>query len=526
MKVAKLTDYLDIATLQQLQDSFSAVAQGTIRVVGKDGAPLTKTKDAYVPEDAEAGYQRCEVPVVIGGEVLGSLELHVSDEEGKAGDPRRGSDFLSLMGSVISRLWDREKELHARVDELGVLYRLSAEFSSQRDLQSVLDLVAKTVVEVLKARGCSIRLLSEDGTELVVKAVANLSREYLNKGPILLSESKIDREVISTEQMVYIPDERTDPRVLYPTEARREGIVSALCAPLIYKGRPEGVIRVYMSELHEFDWFEGSLLHAVAVEAATGIVNARLFAEAERSANMKRALQMAAEVQRRMIPAHPPEIPGLQVGAMYVPTFELGGDFYDFIDLPPDNVGIAVCDVAGKGVRASLLMASIRAALRAHAVNIYGMSEVLRRVNRDLCAATLSSDFATLFYSVLDADTHRFTYSNAGHPPPILFRGDEVRRLTAGGGLIGVDPDMSWSYDSFTLEKSDVIFMYTDGLTEAMNFDAEMFGQQRVVQSASFAIREDFSAEAIAKHVLWEMRKFAGLQTRLDDVTLVTIKMR
>jgi len=174
-------------------------------------------------------------------------------------------------------------------------------------------------------------------------------------------------------------------------------------------------------------------------------------------------------------------------------------------------------------VRASLLMASVRASLRAHAANVYEMSEVLRKVNRDLCADTLGTDFATMFYGVLDLDTRRFTYSNAGHVPPILFRGGHVRRLDAGGAVLGIDPAVPYQHESFVLSPGDVVLAYTDGLSEAMNFRDELFGRDRIERAASAAIGMEYSADGIVKHVLWEMRRFAGLQTRFDDLTLIAL---
>jgi sigma-B regulation protein RsbU (phosphoserine phosphatase) len=225
-----------------------------------------------------------------------------------------------------------------------------------------------------------------------------------------------------------------------------------------------------------------------------------------------------------MIPLKPPEIPGFQLGAIYVPTFELGGDFYDFLPLPPDNMGIAVCDVVGKGVRASLLMASTRASLRAHAANIYSMSEVVSRVNRDLCDDALVSDFATLFYGVLNYKTRRFTYCDAGHPPAILLRDGHASYLSTGGSVIGIDTTLEWKHDVVDLKSGDVLIAYTDGLSEALNFDNEAFGRERIERAALAGIAAGQPAEGVVRHVLWEMRRFAGLQTRFDDLTIIAIK--
>jgi len=505
--VAKLTDYLDERTVEQLRESFSRAAGVEVRICDGEEDP------------AEADV--CQVPVTVDGVPVASLRAE------RAARPRAGwtQDMLGLMSNVMTQLCRREGQLRTRVDELGTLYRLTAEFTARRDLQGVLDLVARTVVDVLRAKACSIRLLSDDGTELLVKAGYGFSPEYLDKGPILLSHSQIDRAVLDTGKCLYIADERTDPRVLYPAEARREGIVSALCAPLIYKGHGEGVVHVYTGWPHEFDAFEVSLLEAICAQAAAAIVNARLYGEVTRTANIRRHLNLAGEVQRRMIPGELPEVPGLDLAVVYVPCFELGGDFYDFIDLPQDNLGVAVCDVVGKGVRASLLMAFLRASLRAHAESLYAISDVLSRANRDLCAGSSSRDFATLFYGVIDSRSRRLTYASAGHVPALLVRDGLISRLESTGGVLGIDTAAQWDYRGVDLQSRDVLFVYTDGLPEATNFDDERFGSGRVEDAVRTVVAGGETAEGIVQGVLWQMRRFAGLQTRFDDLTMAAVKI-
>jgi len=534
--VKSLTNYLKPRTLQKLQDAFCAACGLAIRIFDAGGEPLTKRSDPpEAPADKAAGPDCAaaarsapsEVPVLVNRQIIGRVR-YCADEGAASDRPAANESALSMLrltANVLGRLCDREKELRARVDELATLYHLTAEFTGQRDLQAVLDMVADTVVQVLHAKGCSIRLLSEDRTELMMKAVADLSPEYLDKGPILVSRNPIDQEVLSSGKPVYVADQRTDPRVSYAAEARREGLVSALCAPLVYHGRAEGVLRVYMAEVHEFDWFEVSLLEAISGQAAAAIVNARLYEEAVRAGTIRRHLRLARQVQQQMIPDQAPHIVGFDIGAIYVPCFELGGDFYDFIDLPPGNLGVTVCDVVGKGLRASLLMASIRASLRAHAVNVYDMSNVLGNVNRDLCADTLVSDFATMFYGVIDVPSRRLTYANAGHTPPLLVRGGACRSLRTGGSVLGIDPGLTWPHEAVPLAGGDVVLVYTDGLSDAMNFDDEPFGRPRIEQALLEAVQRGDSAEAIVKHVLWEMRRFAGLQERFDDLTMVAVRV-
>jgi sigma-B regulation protein RsbU (phosphoserine phosphatase) len=524
-----LCEYLTEEMLRQLPEALSSVAGRPVRVVCADGSAYSPGADGASGAGPDSARGQV-VPILVGPDQVGQLELVDAGQGRLPGgeaerDTRWAGEFLSLIAQVIGHLCQREQLLRSRAQDLAMLYQLTAEFTGQRDLESLLQLVARTVVEIMGAKGCMIRLLNEDRTELIAAAVAGLSEAYLKKGPIRLDRSRIDQEVMRTKRTVYVQDQRNDPRVLYPLEARGEGIVSSLCAPMIYSGRVEGILRVYTGQVHQFNWFETALLEAIAAQAAAAIVNARLYREAVEGEQMRRQLTLAGEVQREMIPNQPPEIPGYDIGAIYVPSYQLSGDFYDFITLAEGNFGLAVADIVGKGVRASLLMASIRASLRAHATNIYDMSTVMRKVNRDLCADSLISDFATMFYGVLDTQSQRLTYSNAGHTPPILVRNGHTLRLTTGGTVLGIESGIRYSTEAFDLKSGDVILAYTDGLPEATNFRDECFGNERVADALAEAVEMDLSGEGIVRHVLWMMRKFAGLQRRFDDLTLVAVRV-
>ena len=314
-----ISDFIGTDTLQQIQDAFSVVAGVPLRICSPDGTPLLADSEALPdwriagdipsngglknPRDVTMDFR---APITVDNLTLGTVQL-APDPEDPAGftavEPGRMLHLLRLAANLISRLCERQEQLRDRIDELTALYKLTAEFAGQRDLQSLLDLVAKTVVDALQAKASTIRLLSEDRNELVVSAVHNLSAEYLEKGPVLLTASEIDTDVLRSGEPVYVADHRHDPRVIYPVEAEREGLVSALCAPMIYRDRAEGVLRVYTSEPHEFDRFEVSLLKSIASQAAAAIANARLNEEARESRRLHRTLNMAAEVQRRMLPS-------------------------------------------------------------------------------------------------------------------------------------------------------------------------------------------------------------------------------
>ena len=510
--MASLTDFLEAEALEHLAAMFSSAAGVPVRILAPDGQLLAG------PGGEEPAPARARI--LVAGEHVGTIAAGAGAPETEA------LRTLGLMRDVLARLCEQAGQLRDRVEELAAMYSLTHDFTGRMDPAEVYPLAAETMVKATGADACSIRMLNEERTELLVIAACGLSEDYMSKGPILLADSQIDREVLATGEPVYIADERTDQRVLYKAEARREGIVSALCAPMTYRGRIEGIVRVYTKRPHEFDWFESSLIRGVAAQAASAIVNARLYAEAVNAENMRRQLRLAGEVQRRMIPPAAPQIRGLDIAAIYEPCFELGGDFYDFIELPDENLGVCVADVAGKGVRASLLMASARSALRAHASHTYSLSAVLSAVNEHMVRDSRESDFATMFYGVLDIPKRRLTYCCAGHEPGMLLRGGEVRLLRSPGGVIGMDTSVGYGQELIDLESGDALILFTDGLPEALNFQDEPFGRQRVREAALAEVGRDGSAEAVAKYLLWEMRRFTGLHTRRDDLTMVVIRVQ
>jgi sigma-B regulation protein RsbU (phosphoserine phosphatase) len=212
----------------------------------------------------------------------------------------------------------------------------------------------------------------------------------------------------------------------------------------------------------------------------------------------------------------------VDLASVYVPCYELGGDFFDFIPLPDENLGIAIADVAGKGVPASLIMASVRAFLRAQVDNVYYLYEVVRRINLMLCRDTKLGEFVTLFYGVLDAKNRRFTYTNAGHMPALVLRQGKVIELAGDNMVLGVNPDEPYKQFIIDLEPGDLLLFYTDGLTDAANFGGERFGRPRLIEAFQ---KGGDTADLVAQNILWELRKFIGMAPRIDDVTMIVARI-
>lgn len=536
-----LAQILNLDQLALMQDNFAKVTRLKLSVVDAQGNPLLNDDNTFANPNCDGASStlpaarmplmlpaskpgpdgKYTVPIIIDGKTIGSFVMEPSADAPIDNDA--AVQLLYLWANGITRVAYQEHELRQRMDELETLYKLSTLLSAHRNLQELLDAAAKSAADVLKVKASSIRLLDEAGKELIPSAVYNLSIAYLNKGPILIDQSDLYRETLAGNA-VWVENMANDPRVLYPEDAQREGVVSNITAPMIYQGKPIGVVRLYTAERRKFSDFDISLVKAVAQICAAAIVNARMDADRIEALRVQRQLRLATDVQRRMLPAEPPIFEPFEIAARYVPSFELGGDFYDFIPLD-GHLGVAVGDAVGKGIAASLLMASVRAFIRAYSQDVYDIDEIVSRVNIQLEMDTLDNEFATLFYGVLDPTTLRLTYCSAGHEPTLLLRDGQLSALTTGGMIVGIDPDQEYEKGIVQLKKNDLLLIYSDGLPDAFNFAQQKFGRQRIIDAMHEAAKGNMSAKDAMNHVLWQMRRFAGLRTNNDDLTLVMIKV-
>lgn len=582
-----LTDFVDLKTLQRVQDGFAELCNAAVSIRDADGNRITspscpnrfcllvtgnldaeekcRLSNAAASAAAarrgrpakyvcHAGLTQYAASIELDGQVLATIVLgdrpaqpfrrqeidamardfHVdADELWEAAreirqwsddEMRAGITFLQLLANAITSLCYGSAVLQERIEELAVLDETARMLSSGFDLDTVLDNITRTMVEIMDVKACSLRLLDEDKRELVMRAAYGLSPAYLKKGPVLVGESENDRLALS-DKVVRIHDMAAHPRVRYPAEARREGLISSLAIGLFAGGKPVGTLHIYTGVPHEFTDEEVRLFRSVAAQAAAAIQNSRLLEEYVTKVQIEHELQVASEVQRRMLPKAAPKIPGIDIHAMSLFSKQVGGDFYDYIPMPDGRTGIAIADTVGKSVPAAIMTASVRSALKAQAQNVFSISRVVKRVNTMLCDDTLPSEFVTLFYGVLNSETKRLAYCNAGHDPPMLVRDGAIEVLDVGGPLLGVMCDAEFDQTSVQLEKGDVLLMYTDGVIDALNYAGERYGRERLAESLLRHAAQHSSAEELSLQVLWDVRRFAGFRIRTDDFTLVVVRV-
>jgi phosphoserine phosphatase RsbU/P len=233
-------------------------------------------------------------------------------------------------------------------------------------------------------------------------------------------------------------------------------------------------------------------------------------------------LRRAREIQQMLLPSTLPQLAGVQIAGAWQPAREVGGDYFDVIQLDKDRLGLCVGDVAGKGITAALLMANLQASFRAFATADASPQVVCTKLNKFLCANIASGKFVTFFYAVLDAEARTLTYENAGHSPGLLLRSNgTTEALQGGGAVLGALPD--WIYQDYTaqLQPGDQLLLSTDGITEAENAQLEEFGDERLLDAARAG---HGSALEVQRAIMQQVTAFCGGNFR-DDATLLVLRI-
>jgi sigma-B regulation protein RsbU (phosphoserine phosphatase) len=313
------------------------------------------------------------------------------------------------------------------------------------------------------------------------------------------------------------------------TPSRRRATFE-LAAPILLheagEDRALGVLCVYRaSDGAPFDDSDKTLLELFASQAAIVIENAQLLSLRMEKARRDGELQAAHGVQASLIPKHPPSLPGYQLASAWHPAREVSGDFYDFIPLAQNRLGIVIADVSDKGMAAALFMASARGILRASA-NLGGSArEIIERANRAIATDASGGMFVTVFFGILDPRTRHLSYVNAGHNNPLLCRmgSDSLMDLRGRNLALGIIADFQFTTGELDLCPLDLILFYTDGVTEATNAADELFGEARLQRLIFESCSE--SARHLIRKLNETVRAFTGAHPQSDDITVVALKV-
>jgi sigma-B regulation protein RsbU (phosphoserine phosphatase) len=325
--------------------------------------------------------------------------------------------------------------------------------------------------------------------------------------------------VAKTGQPVIVPDVRQDSRYVTARVTTR----SEMVVPIASGDRVIGVFNLESDLPDAFREEDLRLLADFAAQAALSIERAQLFAERVQKRRLEGELAIARQIQHSFFPERIPGLPGFDLYGGNVPSSEVGGDYYDFIPIVENQVGIAVADVSGKGIPAALIMAAFRASLKAEIRNNYAIRTIMAKVNSLMHESIEAGNYVTAFYGVLDSEKKIFTYCNGGHNPPLVLKAQGAREyLTKGGVALGIFAESAYKEKPYPLQGGDILVFYTDGVTEARNEKDEEFGLSRLERLVEES--RALPARGIYKVVEEEVARFQN-HRRQDDFTLIVLKV-
>jgi sigma-B regulation protein RsbU (phosphoserine phosphatase) len=310
-------------------------------------------------------------------------------------------------------------------------------------------------------------------------------------------------------------------------------IKTRLLAPIKSKDQLVGIMSLGQCRArHEYDATDKDMLMSVGGQLALVIENSCLTERLVADEKLRRELALAAEVQRRLLPARAPECAVVELAGFCQPARGVGGDYYDFFKLDDQRVGIAIADVAGKGIGAALQMSTVQATLRillsgaTHQLN-GSLSAMVATLNRLLLNSTGGANYVTFFYAEFDESARRLAYVNAGHNPPILFRADhagDFRELSCGGMFVGMFDHCGYEQEVVQMQPGDVLIGFTDGLSEALNVKGEEFGEARI--RATLAETAGLAVNEIRDEIARRAQTWGQSAPQHDDLTFIILKVK
>lgn len=479
--------------------------------------------------DHISGYQTesmlCTPMLNNEGQIVGVVQL--LNKYG-GGFTRRDETIVSVLASQAAiaienaRLISSEREKRHMADTLR---EVSAILNSTLELEEVLQLILREVERVVPFNLASVLLI--EGDELVVRASRGLRTEFAYSVPLFrLQDSALMLEMMQKRLPIILPDVRQDPR--WVAIGKTQDIRSFLGTPLIVGDKVIGELSLNSTTTDFYRESHAEMVRTFANQAAAAIEKARLHQQTILQARLQQEVETARTIQASFLPDTEPKIDAWGISANWQPAKEVAGDFYDFIQLPDHKLGFVMADVCGKGIPASLFMALSRTVFRVMAINCADLNDIdpaklLEKVNNQIKAESSSNLFVTLFYGILDPLTGIIHYCNGGHNPPVFARKDGTYELIdSNGPALGIFPNVPYTSGIIEMQAGDVLAIYTDGATEALNPAGEDFTEERLIECVTE--NQHKSAEEINAAIRLAVRNFCRERPPDDDTTLLVIK--
>jgi phosphoserine phosphatase RsbU/P len=430
-------------------------------------------------------------------------------------------DFLHGLGEAF-RETIRPQELHRLIVE-GAVRILDAHGGALY----VTDRTGGKLTPAFISKGCPP--LVDVPSNILQQAAANpiALETFLRLRTVAPREGVIGR-VWQTGQAVCL-NEFSEAPELAQLRGSAFGSVSVIATALRYGDQDLGVLALANGPMGApFSQADLVVFKSIAEQSAFALYNAIIYSMANEKKRLDHDLEIARDIQRILLPSEAPAINGFQISGINVPARQVSGDYFDYIHVDQERLGVAIADVSGKGVPASLIMAICRSVLRAEAARNPSPADVLRKVNRQLYPDIKEDMFISMAYLVLDHQHDGVTLARAGHDAPLWYQrqSQTVTPVKSPGMVVGIDSGSV--FDRLTvdfavpLERNDCLVLYTDGVTETLNSEDDEFGVDRMMQSVCASAND--GAQAVVKRIIEDVREFTGSVPQNDDITVIAIR--
>lgn len=461
-----------------------------------------------------------DTPLHVGDRiVIGDTSLVFQD---RAGTPSSGSLELSddvLAASIVIPLADLDQSRAGTTRETErqhLLATLALELIEEKPADRLFEMVVERIHAMLSASRTAIALFSRNSTD-----VHELIGRGVDQAPLTISRTLLGQVVNERNAVAYV-DLSSDARFAEARSIAGQSIRSAVCAPLIAGDTVLGVLYVdFLVTQRDVADEDVRLLARIARLAATRLETARLREEELTKKRMEEDLRMAYAVQSRLLPSEPPRIPGYQVAGINRPARSVSGDYYDYVVRPDGRVYFVIADVAGKGIQAALVMASLATAFGLFAADDPSPATLVSKLNVTIAPKLTLGKFVTLFAGVLNPATGVLEFANAGHCPPLLINGTSTTELAETDLVLGIVATAKYRDQRTTIGPGCSLVLFTDGIAEAENQAGEELGMEPIM-GAALAGAEG-GASSILESILRTVRSHTEAAPQLDDITIVSV---
>jgi sigma-B regulation protein RsbU (phosphoserine phosphatase) len=459
------------------------------------------------------------VPLIVKNKIIGVIDLEAPQAGYFTEEHRR---LLTLVASRIAAGVENAR-LYTRVSRqaqtLALLNEISRDLTSILNVDELLQSIAETLTRLIDYQMFSILLLDESSQKLVHRFSMRFKENIHLKHDIPVGRGLVGAAA-QLKQAVLVPDVSKDARYIMANPETK----SELCVPLIHKGAVIGVLDLEHTRRNYFTEDHKRTMTTLAAQLAIAIENARLYERiAKQEARLENELDMAREIQIRLLPQVVPTLRGAHVAARFTPARTIGGDMYEFLQYSGDSTAIMIGDVSGKGAPAALYAALVAGILRSAADSEPSPAEMLTLVNTALTERPISAQYISMIYAVWDGANGTLRVANSGLPRPIHSHAGETEIVQATGLPLGPFDDATFDELDIHVAPGDVFVFFSDGISDAANPVFETFGRKRI--EAVVTEKHENSAQEIVNCIFDAVREFSQGCDPFDDETVVVIKI-